>query len=114
MSSDESQTPTSGTRRIAKMVGTAVLGVGLAVLAYGAVAFWLIQALPPNSVGSRLPSLYVMAAGIVVSLAGLVLRGFDRNDNRATDAPKKGIPTSLGILVLLAIIIAAIVAISQM
>ena len=98
-------------------VGTAVLVVGLATLAYGAVAFWIVQSLPPNGGASgRLPSLYVMGAGIALSLLGLTALGFrwSGKENPTGDTPRKAIPTSVGILVLLAIIIAVIVAISQL
>ena len=50
--------------------------VGIAALAYGAVAFWLVQSQPTNSADSRLPSLYLMGGVILVAVIGLVLRDF--------------------------------------
>jgi hypothetical protein len=63
-------------KSIARMIGTVIALAGVAALAYGGVAFWLMRSLPPNTVESRLPSIYVMGAGIVVALAGLALPDF--------------------------------------
>ncbi len=111
---DESP-PSGERRRVARAIGTAILAAGLVVLTYGAVAFWVIRSLPPNGGPSgRLPSLYVMGVGILAVIIGLAVRG-SRSARQAEepDGPKT-IPTSMGILVLLAMVIAAIVAISRM
>jgi hypothetical protein len=90
-------------------IGTAILIAGLAVLIYGAVAFWIIPSLPPNDATSRLPSLYVMSAGIVTALVGLTFKGLQGKPTK-----KGAIPTSIGIIVLLAIVIAFFVAVSRL
>ena len=102
-------------QRVAKAIGTAVGTLGLVTLVYGAVAFWLIQSLPPNSgMSGRLPSLYVMGAGIVLVLGGLAARDLRlAGRTRRQDGPSKAIPTGVGMLVLLVIIIALVVAISR-
>lgn len=71
--------------RVAKALGTVMLLGSLIVMAYGAVAFWLIRWLPPNGGPTgRLPSLYVMGAGIIGAIVGLVVR-----DLRWAGAAKK-------------------------
>jgi hypothetical protein len=108
-------TKSTSARSIARTIGTAVLVAGLLLSAYGAVAFWLIQRLPPNGGASgRLPSLYVMGVGLAVSFIGLMARDlrFIGKRNPASASSQKAIPTSLGIFLILAIVIAAIAAIS--
>ena len=91
----------------------AVLATGLVVLAYGAVGFWIINTLPPNGGASgRLPSLYVMGAGIVLSVVGLVARDF--RDGRISQEDTQGIPASYGILGLVAILIILFFVISSL
>ena len=99
---------TSG-QGIVNAIGQAILFAGLAVLIYGAVAFWIIPALPPNDATSRLPSLYVMGAGIVTALVGLTLKSLQSRSTK-----KAAIPTSVGIILLVAIIIAFFVAVSRL
>jgi flagellar biogenesis protein FliO len=56
-----------------------------------------------------------MAVGMIVTLVGLAVRGFPFSRQDATGkASRKGIPTSYGLLLILAIIIFAIFAISRM
>jgi len=113
---DKAAAPTP-TRHVSKMIGTGVLVAGLAILAYGAIAFWLINVLPPNGgANGRLPSLYVMGAGILVAVVGLVARDLHLGgkDNRSTRVSRKGIPASYGILVLLAIVIILFLVISRL
>ena len=64
--SPESATKTTTSRSgIAAKLGTAMLVIGLAALAYGAFTFWIMPSLPPNTAWSgRLPSLYCVGAGI--------------------------------------------------
>ncbi|MEM1213066.1 MAG: hypothetical protein AAGI68_12310 [Planctomycetota bacterium] len=64
----------SGFGLMIKVVFTAVLVIGALTTVYGALAFFVLQALPPNGSGSRLPSLYVMFAGMGGMLAGAVGR----------------------------------------
>jgi hypothetical protein len=104
-------------RHVLRKIGTVVLAVGLAMLAYGAVAFWLINALPPNGgANGRLPSLYVMGIGIAVAIVGLIARGlrFGGKDDRNGQELRKGIPASYGILLLIAIIILLVFVISRL
>lgn len=55
--------------------GSAILLMGLALLVYGAIAFWVAPWLPPNGGPSgRLPSVYLLGAGVVVALAGMAVR----------------------------------------
>lgn len=100
-----------------RKIGTTILLIGLATLAYGAIACWLLQRLPPNGGGQgRLPSVYMMGIGIVIVLVGLVVRDLrvGRKAKRTGDESRKGIPTSYGILILLAIVIVFVVVISQL
>ncbi len=90
------------TRRFLRTIGTGILGVGLTLLSYGAVGCWLIKSLPPISLGSgRLPSLYVMGVGIVLTVIGLATR--DLRVSRSAGKSEKEIPTSYGVLGLLAL-----------
>lgn len=106
-----------GGRRLARTIGNAMLAAALLVLVYGAVAFWLIQWLPPNGGPSgRLPSLYVMGVGILGSIIGMVvrdLRSAERPRNSA-GSPVAAIPTSVGILILVALVVALFVAIYRL
>ena len=107
------QSSSQSTRRrsgyVAKL-GTAILLLGLAALAYGAFTFWIMPSLPPNTPASgRLPGLYCMAAGIFAALIGLTLKSLQLSPT------KKGtVPTSVGILVILAIVIAFFFAVSRL
>ncbi|MBN1854101.1 MAG: hypothetical protein JW829_15345 [Pirellulales bacterium] len=104
-------------RSFSKTLGTGIVLVGLAVIAYGAVAFWLIQSLPPNGGGNgRLPSLYVMGLGIVVAVVGLVARDLrvGRKAKQPSGETRKGIPTGYGILFLLAILVIFFLVVSQL
>jgi hypothetical protein len=109
--------PSNSIRCASKAIGTVILLVGLTVLVYGAVAFWLINSLPPNGGASgRLPSLYVMGAGMVVALTGLVVRdlgGRNKKDKPAGEV-NKVIPTRYGLLLILGIVIIFFVVVSQL
>ena len=114
--SHDNHRQTSGQGAV-QAIGTAVLIGGVVTLAYGALAFWVFPFLPPNGgVNGRLPSLYTLGIGIVATLVGLALRGLRSSRASASEAerPSKGIPTGIGILVLIAIIIAVFVAISRL
>jgi hypothetical protein len=61
---------------MARKLGTGILVIGIAVLAYGALAFFIKNDLPPNGGPSgRLPSLYVLFAGMAAMLLGMTVRG---------------------------------------
>ncbi len=105
-------TSTSPAKTGLSLLGRLVLGVGLIALGYGGVAFWLLTNLPPNTTDSRLPSLYVMGAGVVVTLVGLVLRGIAVPNK--TDSGRTGVPSWLGILILLAILAGFFAVVSRM
>jgi hypothetical protein len=101
---------------MSKIIGTLVLAAGLICLAHGAVGFWVIKSLPPNGGASgRLPSLYVMGAGISVAFVGLTVRGlrFSKNDGKSDKASPKGIPTLYGIIILFGILALLIFVISR-
>lgn len=102
---------------VLRKIGTAVFAVGLLILADGAVGFWLINALPPNGGASgRLPSLYILGAGMIVTLLGLALRGIPSawQKDPTDPASKKSIPTSYGLLLILTILLVVIFLISRM
>ncbi|MEM6471671.1 MAG: hypothetical protein AAF802_19075 [Planctomycetota bacterium] len=104
-------------RNATKKVGTFILIAGLAVLAYGTVAFWLVQSLPPNGgANGRLPSLYVIAGGIVVVLVGFAVRGLtvDGDANASKAKHSKRIPTLYGILVLFTIVVSLFFVVSRL
>jgi len=66
-----------------KKIFTAVLIVTMLATAYGAVAFFLVQTLPPNGgTNGRLPSLYIMLGGIVGMLVGAAGRNFKVSSRR--------------------------------
>lgn len=116
VSVNDSQASTS-CRYVLRRIGTAVLVAGLAVLAYGAVAFWLINNLPPNGgAWGRLPSVYVMGVGMVVALFGLTAREFRfrRKVDSSGKVTCRGIPTWLGVLVFLVIAALLVFVISRM
>jgi len=97
-------------KTIAAKIGTAVLVLGLVLLAFGAFTFWIMPSLPPNTAWSgRLPSLYCMGVGIFTALIGLTL-----NSLQASPGKRAGVPTSLGILVLVAIVVAFFFAVSRL
>jgi hypothetical protein len=97
-------------KTITTRIGTAILVLGLVALAYGAFTFWVMPSLPPNTAWSgRLPSLYCMGAGIFVTLIGLTLNSIQSSTNKGAT-----VPTSLGILVLVAIVIAFFFVVSRL
>ena len=56
---------------------TTVLIAAVLVTAYGAIAFFVMQSLPPNGGDSgRLPSLYIILGGLAGMLVGAVGRNF--------------------------------------
>lgn len=102
-------------RGVARTVGTVILVAGLGVVGYGAVAFWCVPWLPPNGGPTgRLPSLYVVFAGIAASVVGLIVRDVRWAGPASSQAgsSRKGIPTSVGVLLLVAIVAGLIVAIA--
>src|SRR5262245_25130696 len=91
-------------RDVRRKVGMGILAAGLAILAYGAVGFWVINALPPNGGASgRLPSIYIMGAGIVVAVVGLAVRDF--RGGKSQEGSKQGIPAIYGIFGIVAMLI---------
>ena len=83
---------TNPIQTILRKIGMVVFIVGVVFLTYGAVAFWLINSLPPNGgANGRLPSLYLMAVGMIVTLIGLSVRGlpFGRQNAQISNTPKK-------------------------
>lgn len=102
---------------VLRKAGLGLFVIGMMVVVYGAVAFWLVNSLPPNGgPAGRLPSLYVMAAGIVGVLVGLALRGLKIgvSEQEARKESTGGIPAFWGILILVLILVAALVVIAQM
>jgi hypothetical protein len=68
-------TPPRSRAKIRTIIGLAILLAGLGVAVYGAVAFWVLQGLPPNNSSSgRLPSLYMLFGGMGLLLLGLTIR----------------------------------------
>src|SRR5262245_61572653 len=57
-------------------IGTVILLIGAATAIYSAVAFFLVNDLPPNNQASRLPSLYLLFAGMFVMFVGTAMRNF--------------------------------------
>lgn len=114
--SETSEPHENGSPTLRGKIGLLVLGVGLVVLAYGAVAFWVMPSLPPNGGASgRLPSLYLMGGGIVSVVLGLAIRGLNTNGQGDTQKTGKGSVSPLvGILILFAILAAFIGVVSQM
>ncbi len=111
----DSASSSSSARSASQVAGTSVFIVGLVVLAYGAIAFWLVPSLPPNGgTNGRLPSLLVMGAGIVLTLIGLAVRGLRSSKKSAVPSGQNEIPTRYGLLLLLAIVIFLVIVISQM
>ena len=95
-------------RRVSQTIGTFVLVIGGLILAYAAAAFWLFNDLPPNdAIHGRLPSLYLMGAGIVIAVVGLIAsdQRVSRRDKSPKEASRKVIPTSYGIIGLVLILI---------
>ncbi|AMV34945.1 hypothetical protein VN12_22655 [Pirellula sp. SH-Sr6A] len=104
-------------RSATRSIGTGLFLTGLAILAYGAIAFWIIKSLPPNGGPTgRLPSLYVIGVGIVAVLAGLAVRDLrTRHKNSvSTEGEKKSIPTSVGLLILALMLVLFFVVVSQL
>ena len=90
------------------MIGTFILVIGGLILAYAATAFWLFNDLPPNdAIHGRLPSLYLMGAGIVIAVVGLIAsdQRVSRRDKSPKEASRKVIPTRYGIIGLVLILI---------
>jgi hypothetical protein len=113
----ESFSVPNNNRSVTRSIGTGLFLTGLAILAYGAIAFWLIKSLPPNGGPTgRLPSLYIMGGGIVAVLAGLALRDLRTRDKNlgSTEGATKGIPTSVGMLILAMILVLFFVVVSQL
>jgi len=62
-----------------RTAGTVVLVLGAVVTAYAAVAFFLVNQLPPNGgFSGRLPSLYLLFAGMAGMFVGSVVRNYAR------------------------------------
>lgn len=94
-----------------RKVGTGILVVGLATLAYGAIAFWIFPMLPPNEpTTGRFNSIFVLGAGMITSLGGLAIRETRVRNKVVSNSTGSGISTGAGLLVLLAAVIGLIVA----
>lgn len=99
--------------KLRRKVGTGVLVIGLGTLAYGVIAFWIIPSLPPNEFATgRFNSLYVLCAGMIISLCGLAIRDTRVNSTPVADSPGSGISTGVGLLVLLIVVIVFILGFS--
>lgn len=111
---DSSSDAPSGHDRspVSNAVGDVLLWAGVLALTYGAVACFLINLPPNNPVSGRLPSIYIMAAGSVLSLVGLTMRNSLQSSSSAKGAKK--VSPLVGILILLAIMIAVVVAIARL
>jgi hypothetical protein len=60
-----------------KKLGAVILWLGVVCTAYGALVFFWLHDLPPNSPSSgRLHSIYLMFAGMGVMLVGAFMRNF--------------------------------------
>jgi drug/metabolite transporter (DMT)-like permease len=68
--------PEVETPALLKKGGNLVFAVGSILTIYAALAFFLLQSLPPNTPASRLPSLYLLFTGMVILLVGAVARNF--------------------------------------
>lgn len=97
---------------VSNAVGDVLLWAGVLALTYGAVACFVINLPPNNPVSGRLPSIYIMAAGSVLSLVGLTMRNSLQSSSNARGTKK--VSPLVGILILVAIIIAVIVAIARL
>lgn len=109
-----SSDPSLGARRWSalKVLGTICLVVGLLGLVYGIVACFVISLPPNNPVSGRLPSIYIMGAGGVLSVIGFAMRDL-RIAARSGVAPK-GVSSGVGILILVAILIGMFVWIARL
>lgn len=99
--------PPSPTSKKLRLLATCVMVLSLALLAYGAVGFWLVPSLPPNGgVNGRLPSVYVMGVGILATMVGLVLRSL-ASPTAAEDSSgtKKTFLSRYGLVLLIVIMI---------
>jgi hypothetical protein len=68
---------------LVRTAGTITLLLGLAATCYGAIAFFAFNGLPPNDqTNGRLPSLYILLAGMAVMFLGLTLRGLRAGTRR--------------------------------
>ena len=90
----------------ANNAGTTILVLGLAALAYGALAFWTMPALAPNTGWSgrlpslyMLPNLYMMGGGMLAAVAGSAMKSL-----AAPQAEKGAVPTRVGLLVIAAVV----------
>ncbi|MDZ7618795.1 MAG: hypothetical protein U1E05_17455, partial [Patescibacteria group bacterium] len=79
---------------------------------YGAVACFLISLPLTGLLGGRLPSIYIMGAGGILSVVGFAMRDL-RIDARSGSAPK-GVSSGFGILILVAIAIGMFVWIARL
>ncbi|QDV25899.1 hypothetical protein [Aureliella helgolandensis] len=99
--------------QLRRKFGTGVFVIGIVTLAYGAVAFWIIPSLPPNELSTgRFNSLFVLGAGMIISLCGLAIRDTRVKSKSGANSPGSGISTSTGLLVLLIVVIVFIVGFS--
>lgn len=91
-----------------------LLFAGLIALGYGAIAFWFYPSLPPyDGIDGRLSSLYLMGGGAFFALAGAGLKGLLSSKAHGTSAaPKKHeVPTVVGIVLMLGLLLAFFLAI---
>ena len=95
-------------------VGSVILAIGIAALCYGALAFWVLPGLPPNGGNSgRLPSLYILFAGVALTLVGLAVRGLRTSAASRDQSGKREVSPAAGLLLIL-ILVAAIFAVVAM
>ena len=94
--------------------GYIIQGIGVFIIAYGALAFFVFHGLPPNGgQQGRLPCIYLMGFGVVVFFIGAVLSSFSNKGARNADKPR-GVPAGVGITIILLIVIAFILAITML
>lgn len=113
-SPEEDSLPSGPGRSALRDTGTGLLCLGLGLLVYGALGFWVFQTLPPNGGASgRLPSIYVMGSGILALLIGSGLRGMAGKVTgpETVGDSKPQVPTWIGVLVLLGILVTILVVI---
>ena len=96
-----------------KVLGTICLAVGLLQLVYGALACFVIRNLPPNNaVSGRLPSIYIMGLGGILSVIGLAMR--DLRIGPQSGAGSKGVSSRIGFVILVAMVIGMFVWIARL
>ena len=62
-----------------RIIGTIILIAGVVATLYGALAFFVVNDLPPNNqIEGRLPSLYILFAGMATMLLGATVKGMGR------------------------------------